>query len=473
MKRKRESKKPRINLNDICHSLHPRSMKQLQKLAHESNIPYIGLNRKDLCSSLSQQLALEVKLDDIKYKWSELESVDIGNDETLESFILRNHPNFKCGISQTVMINPVIVSTGIHYERSQIQQWCKDRKRCPTTGLMLESNLAFSDIGLRNEISDTLLKYGIESDMMRDKINNMAVKLWELPTEPVIITPTVTAPISTIVENGIIDDTDDQDIIPFEHQLEVNLEDFYAGIDISYNNVALSIDNAWKNIIDVWDKNYEDAYSYEMQRFVHESHIKHIIKLLAPYIQINEDCKNIYEYFTTLLSKDDGQYIKYGYYLIDELRWEVHPRDTSTLSDFKLSIELSDIRNFYENVLDRNWNRNYEVYSDDKGFSQHFWDVINREWRGSLFGATETQAIELNGRIYDRLTRLMDDQLDDYDEADTTSESLNVIRFIIQSIGRAENADMLSSDIISKVRDAVKEMAGFNQVNVVALWNFE
>jgi hypothetical protein len=61
-------------------------------------------------------------------------------------------PDFECPISFDLMVDPVICSDGISYERNVIEKWLKEKKTSPKTNLPLKSKKLIPNITLRAAI---------------------------------------------------------------------------------------------------------------------------------------------------------------------------------------------------------------------------------------------------------------------------------------------------------------------------------
>ena len=69
------------------------------------------------------------------------------------------YPDIICPISKLIMKNPVITNNGISYEKKDILEWIKKKKKCPVTGEYLDSSLLIPNIQLKNIIISLREKY--------------------------------------------------------------------------------------------------------------------------------------------------------------------------------------------------------------------------------------------------------------------------------------------------------------------------
>ena len=60
--------------------------------------------------------------------------------------------NFIGPVSQHIMVDPVITSNGMTYERSQIEQWFENHNTDPLTGIHLPNKILIPNFALRNAI---------------------------------------------------------------------------------------------------------------------------------------------------------------------------------------------------------------------------------------------------------------------------------------------------------------------------------
>ena len=82
------------------------------------------------------------------------------DDSVIQSFI--------CPITQNIMKNPVITSSGITYEKEAIEKWLDEHNTDPISGKPLNKNEIFPNYALKNAILDYLNKK--ENEEKKDKI---------------------------------------------------------------------------------------------------------------------------------------------------------------------------------------------------------------------------------------------------------------------------------------------------------------
>lgn len=66
--------------------------------------------------------------------------------------------NFLCSITHDLMEDPVIIETGMTYEKSAIQEWFHKNNTCPLTGLEVKSKKLQVNHSLKSSIEDWKLK---------------------------------------------------------------------------------------------------------------------------------------------------------------------------------------------------------------------------------------------------------------------------------------------------------------------------
>jgi hypothetical protein len=169
-----------ISLATICHEIHPKSIEKLRDLAMNMGMAnYSGLNKEELCHSLSTMMGMRIAAENIRGAvFSKLDDSDEG-DSFIE-YIKNEAPDIVDPIMHSIMINPIIVSSGIHYDRSSIEQWFRSstRRACPITNKKLE-RVAYLDLNMRDRIERLLAKYGVKMDIQRDPTDTTKIKLWD------------------------------------------------------------------------------------------------------------------------------------------------------------------------------------------------------------------------------------------------------------------------------------------------------
>ena len=65
-----------------------------------------------------------------------------------------NDADYRCPITQEIMTDPVIIESGITYERDAITTWLRDHTTCPMTNSIVNPTTIISNIGMRNTIRE-------------------------------------------------------------------------------------------------------------------------------------------------------------------------------------------------------------------------------------------------------------------------------------------------------------------------------
>ena len=72
---------------------------------------------------------------------------------------------FVCPLSKEIMQDPVIIASGLTYERALIKQWLAKNKSCPLTQQALDHTDVFPNVALKTLIRDWCSKHGIEPSL--------------------------------------------------------------------------------------------------------------------------------------------------------------------------------------------------------------------------------------------------------------------------------------------------------------------
>jgi hypothetical protein len=169
----------KIRLADICREIHPKAVEELHRIAKQIGMKnYKHLNKVDLCHMLSTHMGMQIAAEHIRgSRFSEIMHSD--GDTEFNEYMARKAPDVIDPITKIIMIEPVLVSSGVHYDRASITAWIKlhGKHRCPETKQNLEP-IAYADPAMRKRIADLLSRYGVEMDIQLDQPDLTKVQLW-------------------------------------------------------------------------------------------------------------------------------------------------------------------------------------------------------------------------------------------------------------------------------------------------------
>jgi hypothetical protein len=81
-----------------------------------------------------------------------------------------DHPDwFKCPITLTLMTDPVMIQSGITYDRPAIEEWLQHHQKCPITNKRLSNTDVSPNMSLRHAIIDYYQKTGGEKSGSKKK----------------------------------------------------------------------------------------------------------------------------------------------------------------------------------------------------------------------------------------------------------------------------------------------------------------
>jgi hypothetical protein len=167
------------SLAKIYAKIHAISIEKLHKLAKRCGMQnYRKLNKSDLCYKLSVLIGIELQINrthGTKLREILKRPVAINvTDKIAEAAIEIIDP-----ITNSIMINPIVVSSGVHCDRASLQALFENTTEylCPVTKKQLDP-LAYADVAMRDRIVDVLKKHGLDMDIERDSIDNTSVVLW-------------------------------------------------------------------------------------------------------------------------------------------------------------------------------------------------------------------------------------------------------------------------------------------------------
>ena len=71
---------------------------------------------------------------------------------------------FKCPITHAIMLDPVINSAGITYERFALAEWFRKNNKDPATQCTVDNKTLIPNVALRSQIDDYVKREGVPAD---------------------------------------------------------------------------------------------------------------------------------------------------------------------------------------------------------------------------------------------------------------------------------------------------------------------
>jgi len=172
-----------ISINKIYQKIRKYSDQKLHVLAKQTGMKnHDQLERNDIVFPLSILLAMK-KARERKKGFKFEETADGDPDPRFVEYIKTEMWTFIDPITDAPLLDPVMVSSEVRYERASIEAYLRSSGKhiCPKTKQKIES-YAYPDMKTRRVIFNILERVGIVMDMDQSLFSNGIIQLWDDPS---------------------------------------------------------------------------------------------------------------------------------------------------------------------------------------------------------------------------------------------------------------------------------------------------